>query len=108
MNIHKHLTYNSLNCKYGLPRWLSGKEPACNAGDTGSIPGSGRSSGGGNGKLLQYSCPGNPIDRGTWWATVPGLQRVRHDLRTEHMYKVQMAQMSTNSRTASSTTSNAI
>ena len=46
--------------------------PPTNAGDTrdlGSIPGSGRSSGGGNGNLLQYSCLENPMDRGAWWAT---------------------------------------
>ena len=40
------------------------------AGDVGLIPGSGRSSGGGNGNPLQYSCLKNPIDRGAWWATV--------------------------------------
>ena len=38
--------------------------------DTGSIPGSGRSSGGGHGNPLQYSCLENPMDRGAWWATV--------------------------------------
>ena len=38
--------------------------------DTGSIPGSGRSSGGGHGNPLQYSCLGNPMDREAWWATV--------------------------------------
>ena len=56
-----------------LPRWLSGKESVCNAGDTrdvDSIPGSGRSPGGGNGKPLQYSCLKNCMDRGAWWATV--------------------------------------
>ena len=41
-----------------------------NAGDAGSIPWSGRSSGKGNGNLLQYSCLGNPMDRGAWWAIV--------------------------------------
>ena len=41
-----------------------------NEGDTGSIPGSGRSPGGGNGNPLQYSCLDNPKDRGAWWATV--------------------------------------
>ena len=46
----------------GLCWWLSGKESACNAGDTGLIPGSGRCPGGGNGNPLQYSCLGNPID----------------------------------------------
>ena len=40
------------------------------AKDVGSIPGSGRSPGEGNGNPLQYSCLGNPMDRGTWWATV--------------------------------------
>ena len=46
------------------------KASACNVGDLGSIPGSGRSSGGGNGNPLQYSCLENPIDKGTWWAAV--------------------------------------
>ena len=41
------------------------------AGDVGSTPGSGRSSGAGNGNPLQYSCLKNAMDRGTWWATVP-------------------------------------
>ena len=40
-----------------------------NAGDLGSIPGSGRSSGEGNGNPLQYSCLENPMNRGAWWAT---------------------------------------
>ena len=53
-----------------LPWWLTWKESACNAGDWGSILGSGRSPGGGNGNPLQYSCLGNPMDRGAWWATV--------------------------------------
>ena len=43
---------------------------AGDAGDTVSMPGSGRSSGGENGNLLQYSCLENPMDRGAWWATV--------------------------------------
>ena len=53
-----------------------------NAGDVrdaGSIPGRGRSPGGGNGTPLQYSCLGNPMDRETWWAMYIGLQRVGHD-----------------------------
>ena len=49
---------------------LNGKEPACNAGDLGLIPGSGRSLREGNGCSLQYSCLENPMDRGAWWATV--------------------------------------
>ena len=49
-----------------------GKEYACNTGNLGSIPGSGRSPGEGNGNPLQYSCLGNPVDRGAWWAIVHG------------------------------------
>ena len=64
----------------GLPGWLSGKEPDCNVGDVGSVPGSGRSLGVGNGKPLQYSCLGNAMDRGAWWATVHGVARNRTQL----------------------------
>ena len=46
------------------------KNPPANAGDAGSIPGSGRSPGEGNGNPLQYSCLGNSMDRGAWQATV--------------------------------------
>ena len=46
------------------------KNPPANAGDVGLIPGSGRSTGEGNGNPLQYPCLGNPMDRGAWWATV--------------------------------------
>ena len=56
------------------------KNPPANAEDAtdaGSIPGSGRSPGGGHGNPLQYSCLENPMDRGVWWATV---HRVGHDL----------------------------
>ena len=49
------------------------KNLPANAGDEGSIPGSGRSPGEGNGNPLQYSCLGNPMDRGAWWATVRGV-----------------------------------
>ena len=49
------------------------KNLPANAGDVGSILGSGRSPGEGNGNPLQYSCLGNPMDRGAWWATVPGV-----------------------------------
>ena len=47
--------------------------PACNAGDLGSIPGSGIAPGEGNGYPLQYSCLENSMDRGVWWATVRGV-----------------------------------
>ena len=57
----------------GLPWWLSDKESACSAGDVGSIPGLGRSPGEGNGNPLQFSCLGNPMNRGAWQATVHGV-----------------------------------
>ena len=55
----------------GFPDGVNGKEPSANAGDTGdvgSIPGSGRYPGGGNGNPLQYSCLENPRDRAAWQA----------------------------------------
>ena len=58
------------------------KNPPANAGDvrdTGSIPGLGRSLGGGHSNPLQYSCLENPMDRGAWQATVYGVTRVGHD-----------------------------
>ena len=60
-----------------LPCSSDGKESACNAGDLGSIPGSGRSPGEGNGNPLQYSCPENPMDRGAWQAIVHGVTKSR-------------------------------
>ena len=65
-------------------QWLSGKELACNAGDTGvtgSVPGSGSSPGEENGNPLQYSCLENSMDRGDWWVTV---HRVAELDTTEH------------------------
>ena len=68
---------------WGFPHNSVGKESACNAGDPGSIPGSGTSSGEGNGNLLWYSHLENPMDKGAWRAIVHGLARVRHDLATK-------------------------
>ena len=51
------------------------KNPPANAGDTGLICGSGRSPGGGHGNPFQYSCLGNPVDRGALWATVHGIAK---------------------------------
>ena len=53
------------------------KESACNARDLASIPGLGRSSGGGHGNPLQYSCLENPMNRGAWWAIVHGVAKNR-------------------------------
>ena len=63
----------------GFPGGSDGKESAFNAGDAGSIPGWGRSSGEGNGYPLQYSCLEKSMDKGAWLATVHGLQRVGRD-----------------------------
>ena len=65
-----HLMHKDM---YGFPGGLAVKNPPDNAGDTGSIPGLGRSPGEGNGTLLQYPCLGNPVDRGGRWATVHGV-----------------------------------
>ena len=53
-----------------FPGGSDSKKSACNAGDLGSIPGSERAPGEGNGNPLQHSCLENPMDRGAWWATV--------------------------------------
>ena len=53
------------------------KASACNAGDQGLIPGSGRSPGEGNGNPLQYSCLENSMDGGAWWAIVQGVAKSR-------------------------------
>ena len=54
----------------GFPGGTEVKATACSVGDLGSIPGSGRFPGEGNGYPLQYSCLENPMDRGAWWASV--------------------------------------
>ena len=59
------------NCE-GFTGGLDCKETACNAGDPGSIPGFGRSPGGGHGNPFQYSCLGNPMDKRAWRARVHG------------------------------------
>ena len=73
-----HKTTRTLKCYLpGLPWWLSSKESACKAGDTGgmnSIPGSGSNS-------LQYSCLENSMDRGDWWASVHGVTKSRIQLQ---------------------------
>ena len=56
----------------GFPGGSDGKESACNEGDLGSIPGSGRSPGEGNGYPLQYSYLENSMNIGAWWAIVHG------------------------------------
>ena len=79
----------------GFSDGLTHKESACNAGDSGdagSVPGSGRSPGEGNGNLLQRSCLENPIDRGAWWAKVQRVTKRQTRLTTQapkpHIFKV--------------------
>ena len=59
----------------GFPGGSDDKESECNSGDLGSILGSGRSPGEGNGYPLQYSCLENSMDRGTWQGTVHGIEK---------------------------------
>ena len=73
-----------------FPWWLSRyriclhlQETACNSEDLGSISESGRSPGEGNGNPHWYSCLGNPMDRGAWWATVHVVARIGHFLVTK-------------------------
>ena len=63
-----------LQCN-GLPWWRSGKESACNARVTGSIPGSEDPTEKEVANPLQYSYLGNPMDRGAWWAAVHGIAK---------------------------------
>ena len=69
------------------PGGSDGKESACNAGDPGSIPRSGRCPGEGNGSsLLQYSCLENSMDGVAWWATVHGVAKSRTQLSNFHFH----------------------
>ena len=73
-----------LKTEMGFPRGSAVKKSTCNVGatgDSGSIPGSGRSPGGGHGKPLQYSCLKNPMDRGAWWATVQRIAKSQTQLK---------------------------
>ena len=65
---------------WGSPGGSDGKESPCNAGDPGSIPGTGRSHGEGNGNPLQYSCLENPTYGGPWWARVGAVTESRTQL----------------------------
>jgi len=65
----------------GFSGGSDGEESTCNAGDPGSISGSGRSPGEGNGNPLQYSLLENPMDKGAWWATVHGVANTQIQLK---------------------------
>ena len=80
VTLKKAVDIESVTNPFGFPRDSVVKNSPANIGearDMGSIPGSGRYPGGGKGNPLQYSCLGNPMDRGAWWATV---HRVRKEL----------------------------
>ena len=64
----------------GSPGGSDGKESACSGGDPGSMPGLGRSPGGGNGNPLQYSCLENAMNRGAWQATVHAVAKSQTQL----------------------------
>ena len=70
--LQKAIFWGDIGGKEGFPGCSDSKESACNAGDLGSIPGSERSPGEGNGNPLQYSCLENSMGTGAWWATVLG------------------------------------
>ena len=67
--------------EWGFPGSSDGKEFACNVGDLGSVPESGRSPGEGNGSPLQYSCLENSMDGGAWEAAVHGVAKSRTRLK---------------------------
>ena len=78
----------------GFPDGSVVKNPPVKAEDMDLIPESGRSLREGNGNPLQYSCLGNPMNRGAWWATIHGVTRVRHMTRDKgtlnKMYKMEV------------------
>ena len=83
LNRHTQSMFHPLSLHPGgFPTGSDGKESTCNAGDLGSIPGSERSPGGGKDNPFQYSCLGNPMERGAWWATVHGVAKSLTGLRS--------------------------
>ena len=69
-----------------FPGGSDGQESACNEGDLGLIPGSGRSPGEGKGNPLQYSCLENPMHRRAWWATIHGVAKSWTRLSDTHTH----------------------
>ena len=74
-NVKRSIFIFNVPCLGDFPGGSDSKEYACNEGDSGLIPGSERSPGEGNDNPLQYSCLGNPMDRGAWQATVHGITK---------------------------------
>ena len=81
---NKQLLYPQLHCSSGVVA----KNPPASVGDMGSISRLGRSSGGGNGNPLQYSCLENSLARGAWRATVYGVAKSQTQLSTYHYHKI--------------------
>ena len=79
-----YFIYNQPVSKLGSPGGSDSKESACNAGDSGSTPGSGRSLGKETGSSLQYCCLENPMDRAAWRPTVHGTAKNQTQLSNEH------------------------
>ena len=80
------MLYSMADFKKRVPGGSDGKEFACKAEDSGSIPGSRRAPGEGNGNPLQYSCLRNSMDRGAWWATVHGVTKSQTQLSEFYLY----------------------
>ena len=81
-----HTSIHTYTFVWGFPGGLVVKNPPVDEGDADWILGSGRSPGGGNGYPLQYSCLGNPMDRGAWWATVYGVSKSWMGLSTTQTF----------------------
>ena len=77
----------------GFPGGSVGEESACNAGDAGLIPGSGRSPWGGHGNPLQSSCLENPMEREAWWATLCAVTKSDTTETTEHALRCNLFQL---------------
>ena len=78
----------SISSVWGFPGGSMVKNLPANPGDMGSVLGSGRSPGEGNGNPLHNSCLGHPVDRGVLWATVHGVTRIRHNLtKQQHFFR---------------------
>ena len=88
-SVKKKKELNLAKLFWGFPGSSDDKESTCNARDLGSIPGSRRSSGEGNGYPLQYSCLENPMARAAWWATVHGVPKSRNGYTIWHVELLQ-------------------
>ena len=82
----RHVLYSLKNGGTLRASSSDGKESASSVGNLGSIPASGRFPREGNGNPLQYSCPENTMDRGTWWAIVHGVAKSGTQLSNSHFY----------------------